>query len=74
MRQAGMKVDTCGYEIISSKHLAGKCVIKGRHKNYGKTFQTFQSVFRIQTSEDKSTSRSTHDNHTFTLNLPGAAS
>ena len=25
-----MKVDTWGYEIISSKHLVGKCVINGR--------------------------------------------
>ena len=31
MRQAGMKVDTWGYEIISSKHLVGICVINGRH-------------------------------------------
>ena len=31
MRQAGMKVDTWSYEIISSKHLVGKCVINGRH-------------------------------------------
>ena len=31
MRQAGMKVDTWGYEIISSKHLVGNCVINGRH-------------------------------------------
>ena len=31
MRKAGMKVDTLGYEIISSKHLVGKCVISGRH-------------------------------------------
>ena len=26
-----MKVDTWGYEIISSKHLVGNCVINGRH-------------------------------------------
>ena len=26
-----MKVDTWGYEIISSKHLVGKCVKNGRH-------------------------------------------
>ena len=32
MRQAGMKVDTWGYEIISSKHLVGKCVTNGRDK------------------------------------------
>jgi len=25
-----MKVDTWGYEIISSKHLVGKCVLNGR--------------------------------------------
>ena len=31
MRQAGMMVDTWGYEIISSKHLVGKCVTNGRH-------------------------------------------
>ena len=31
MRQAGLKVDTWGYEIISSKHLVGKCVMNGRH-------------------------------------------
>ena len=30
MRQAGMKVDMWGYEIISSKHLVGKCAINGR--------------------------------------------
>ena len=32
-RQAGMKVHTytCGYEIISSKHLVGQCVINRRH-------------------------------------------
>ena len=28
--QAGMKVDTWDYEIISSKHLVGKCVLNGR--------------------------------------------
>ena len=26
-----MKVNTWGYDIISSKHLVGKCVINGRH-------------------------------------------
>ena len=31
MRQAEMKMDTRGYEIVSSKHLVGKCVINGRH-------------------------------------------
>ena len=31
MRQAGMKVDTWGYDIISRQHLVGKCVIHGRH-------------------------------------------
>ena len=31
MRQAGMKVDTWGHEIISSKDLVGKCMINGRH-------------------------------------------
>ena len=33
MRQAGMKVDKWGYEIIISKHLVGKCVMDGRHNN-----------------------------------------
>ena len=31
MKQAGMKVDTWGYKIISSIHLVGKCVTNGRH-------------------------------------------
>ena len=38
MRQAGMKVATWGYEIISSKHLVDKCVINGRN-NIGKRFR-----------------------------------
>ena len=30
-----MKVDTWGYEIISNKHLVGKCVINGREMEKG---------------------------------------
>ena len=32
MRQAGMKLDTLGFEIMNNKHyLVGKCVTNGSH-------------------------------------------
>ena len=30
-----IQVDTWGFEVISSKHLVGKCVINGRHSMGG---------------------------------------
>ena len=47
--QAGMKVDTWGYEIISSKHLVGKCVLNGRDN----IVKRFRRVTRDRQTEGK---------------------
>ena len=49
MRQAGMGVDTRGYEIISSKiYLVGKCVMNGRDNMVERFRRVTNTKFNMQ--------------------------
>ena len=57
MRQAGMKVDTCGYEIIRSKHLVGKCVMNGRHNMVERFRRVTITIFSMQRERERERER-----------------
>ena len=52
-----MKVDTWGYEIISSKHLVGKCVINGRHNIVKRFRRVTITEFNMQRERERETER-----------------
>ena len=57
-----MKVDTWGYEIISSKHLVGKCVLNGRDnivKRFRRVTRNRQTEGKRERETDRQTDRQT---------------
>ena len=52
-----MKVDTWGYEIISSKHLVGKCVINGRHNIVKRFRRVTITEFNMQRERERERQR-----------------